>query len=221
MACALLDLFWRDHRRDVERITLNLSKDEDGEVRRYALGTIGRIVRADFARRFRYLKRWCNLPDPAIRRQMIISVVAVADSKHPEWAAPLLDLLEAHLGERDPYVRANLGPVALGHGMLGAYPRETLQRLLEWCHRDDEIVRWNVAMAFTSPFAGRVWKEALEILGVLSRDPRRFVWEAAASAMRNLVEIRRREVEPVLRRWMVDPETAVAAANALTNLSAS
>ena len=42
MACALLDDFWRDHRKEVERLTLNLARDEDREVRQYAAGTMAR-----------------------------------------------------------------------------------------------------------------------------------------------------------------------------------
>jgi len=54
MACALLDSFWRDHRKEVERLTLNLARDEDEGVRQYAAATMSRIVRANFRLRFRH-----------------------------------------------------------------------------------------------------------------------------------------------------------------------
>ncbi len=217
MACALLDGFWRDHRKDVERLTLNLARDEDREVRQYAAGTMARVVRANFRQRFRYLQKWCASPDPLVRRQVIISIVGVVDAKHPERAKPLLDMIEPHMKDRDPYVRRNLGPFALGQGMLGAYPEQTLERFQEWLPIQDEIVRWNIATALAAAVALRQWKGALELLRVLAADRRRFVWGAASTALGNLATYRSREVAPVLRRWMLDPQLRVAVSSALGN----
>lgn len=215
LACALLDTFWRDHRKEVERITLNLARDEDREVRLYAASTMARIIRSGFRTNFRHLRAWSRHADPSVRRQVIIATVAVADAKHPEWARPLLDMLEPHLSDRDPYIRRNLGPFALGQGMLRVYPEETLERLEKWMQSESEIVRWNVAMAFTAPIGALALERGLELLRHLSADQRRFVWGAAAMAIKNLVTLRPRRVKPVLKQWMKDPALRVAVSTAL------
>lgn len=214
MACALLDAFWKDHRKDVERLVLNLARDEDREVRLFAASTMARVIRAHFKSNLRYLRAWSRHPDPSVRRQVIIATVAVADERHPDWARPLLDLLEPHLSDRDPYIRRNLGPFALGQGMLRVYPEACQERFEKWLDSADEIVRWNVGMAFTGPVAAMNWEGALQILRVLAADPRRFVWGAAAAALKNLLQLRPQRVEPVLREWMKLPALRVAVSSA-------
>ncbi|MCK4305712.1 MAG: HEAT repeat domain-containing protein [Candidatus Eisenbacteria sp.] len=215
MACVLLDAFWKDHRKEVERLTLNLARDEDVDVRQYAAGTMARIIRGNFRQRFKHLQVWSRHPDPSVRRQVIIATVGVADPEHPERAKPLLDLLEPHLADRDPYVRRNLGPFALGQGLLRAYPDATLARFQQWIRSDDEIVRWNLAMGLATAVRLSEWEAALEVLRVLAADNRRFVWGAASAALGNLVSHRAREVAPVLRRWMSDPQLRVSVVSAL------
>jgi hypothetical protein len=215
MACALLDAFWKDHRKDVERLLLNLARDENREVRLFAASTMARVIRASFKANLRYLRAWSRHPDPSVRRQVIIATVAVADERHADWGRPLLDLLEPHLSDRDPYIRRNLGPFALGQGMLRVYPEASIERFGKWLGSTDEIVRWNIAMAFTGPIAGLQWEGALEILRVLAADPRRFVGGAAAMALKNLLQLRPQPIEPVLQEWMTVPALRVAVSSAL------
>jgi hypothetical protein len=214
MSCALLDAFWKDHRKDVERLLLNLARDENREVRLFAASTMARVIRTSFKSNLRYLRSWSRHPDPSVRRQVIMATVAVADERHPDWAKPLLDLLEPHLSDRDPYIRRNLGPFALGQGMLRVYPEASLERFAKWLGSTDEIVRWNIAMAFTGPIAALHWEGALDILKVLAADPRRFVWGAAASALKNLLQLRPQPIEPVLQEWMTVPALRVAVSSA-------
>ncbi len=221
MACALLDSFWRDHRKEVERLTLNLARDEDEGVRQYAASTMSRIVRANFRMRMRYLQAWSRNPDPSVRRQVIIATVGVADPQHHERSKHLLDLLEPHLSDRDPYVRRNLGPFALGQGMLHAYPEATLVRFKQWMHSDDEVVRWNIGIALAAARDLEQWEAGLEVLRVLASDPRRFVWGAASAALANLAIRRPEQVKPVLRRWMRDPKLRVSVSSALRGVPSS
>ncbi len=214
MACALLDTFWRDHRKDVERLTLNLARDEDKEVRLYAASTMARIVRSNFRSYFHYMRAWSRHADPSVRRQVIIATVAVADPDHPEWARSLLEMVEPHLADRDPYIRRNLGPFAIGQGLLRVYPAATLDRFEKWLASENEIVRWNVAMAFTGPVIPLQWERSLAILKVLAADPRRFVWGAAAMALKNLAQLRPEEVRPVLAQWKEHPALRVAVSTA-------
>jgi len=216
IACALLDVFWKDHRKEVERLTLNLARDEEHEVRLYAASTMARIIRSNFRAYFRYMRIWARHADPSVRRQVIIATVAVADSEHPEWARPLLDLLEPHMSDRDPYIRRNLGPFALGQGMLRVYPEETLERCERWLSSSDEIVRWNIAMAFATPVIPVDRERALVILKSLAADTRRFVWGAAAAALQNLAKAEPLEIVPVLKRWQENRDLRVAVSTALS-----
>jgi len=218
MACALLDSFWRDHRKEVERLTLNLARDEDEGVRQYAAATMSRIIRANFRLRFRHLLLWSRNRDPSVRRQVIIATVGVADPAYPERAKPLLDMLEPHLTDRDPYVRRNLGPFALGQGLLRAYPEATLVRFRQWMRSDDEILLWNIGIALAAAHDLEQWEAALEVLRGLAADPRRFVWGAASAALANLAIRRPDQIKPVLRRWMRDPKLRVAVSSALRGI---
>ncbi len=216
LACALLDAFWKDHRKDVERLTLNLARDEEHEVRLYAASTMARIIRSNFRAYFRYMRLWSRHADPSVRRQVIIATVAVADAAHPEWAKPLLDLLEPHMSDRDPYIRRNLGPFALGQGMLRVYPEETLERFERWLPSMDEIVRWNLGMAFATPVIPVDRERTLLILKSLASDGRRFVWGAAAAALQNLLRADPTEMLPVLKEWQKEPELRVAISTAFS-----
>jgi hypothetical protein len=218
MACALLDSFWRDHRKEVERLALNLARDEVEGVRQYAAATMSRIVRANFRLRLRHLQLWSRNPDPSVRRQVIIATVGVADSAYPERAKPLLDMLEPHLSDRDPYVRRNLGPFALGQGLLRAYPEATLLRFKQWIRSDDEIVLWNIGIALAAVHDLEQWEAALEVLRVLAADQRRFVWGAASAGLANLAIRRPEQVKPILRRWMRDPKLRVSVSSAQRGL---
>jgi len=216
VACALLDAFWKDHRKEVEKLTLNLARDEEHEVRLYAASTMARIIRSNFRSYFRYMRLWSRHADPSVRRQVIIATVAVADSNHPEWARPLLDLLEPHMSDRDPYIRRNLGPFALGQGLLRVYPEETLERCERWLPSEDEIVRWNIGMAFATPVIPVDRARALAILKLLASDTRRFVWGAAAAALQNLAKAEPVEVLPILKKWQEDPGLRVAVSTAFS-----
>ncbi len=220
MACALLDSFWRDHRKEVERLTLNLARDEDEGVRQYAAATMSRIIRANFRMRFRHMLLWSRNHDASVRRQVIIATVGVADPAFPERAKPLLDMLEPHLNDRDPYVRRNLGPFALGQGLLRAYPEATLVRFRQWMRSDDEIVLWNIGIALAAARDLEQWEAAMEVLRELAADPRRFVWGAASAALANLALRRPDQIKPVLRRWMRDPKLRVAVSSAQRGIPA-
>ncbi|MFH1144353.1 MAG: DNA alkylation repair protein [Candidatus Eisenbacteria bacterium] len=216
VACALLDTFWKDHRKEVEKLTLNLARDEEYEVRLYAASTMARIIRSNFRAYFRHMRAWSRHADPSVRRQVIIATVAVADADRPEWARPLLDLLEPHMSDRDPYIRRNLGPFALGQGMLRVYPEETLERCEKWLEAPDEIVRWNIAMAFATPVIPVDRERTLAILKTLASDQRRFVWGAAGAALRNLVKAEPKQLLPVLKQWQEEPDLRVAVSTAFS-----
>ncbi|MBU1950690.1 MAG: HEAT repeat domain-containing protein, partial [Candidatus Eisenbacteria bacterium] len=216
MACAILDNYWKDKKTEAERILLNLARDEDWEVREYASATIARIVRSNFKAVYPYLLRWAESDDPSVRRQVMVAIVAISDQEHPEWAKPLLDLVETNLKNRDPYVRRNLGPFALGEGLLRNYPEDTLEAMSTWTNLDDEMVRWNIGMGLTVSHVGDYWEAALIILKSFGTDKRRMVWQAVSMALQNLLHLHPDVVEPRLNGWMKEePGLRVAVSTAL------
>lgn len=219
MSCAVLDFLWKDNKPEAERILLNLARDEDWEVREYASATLARIVKLSFRANYPYYRKWAGHPDPSIRRQVMISLVAIGDADHPEWAKPLLEAVEVNLKDRDPYIRRNLGPFALGEGMLRYYPEPTLEAMVQWAKSKDAIVRWNVAMGLTTSWAGDHWMESLKILRILASDRRRVVWQAVSVALENLLKQHPEQIEPLLKGWMKEPPLRVAVSTALTAVS--
>jgi 3-methyladenine DNA glycosylase AlkC len=146
-----------------------------------------------------------------------VAIVArkAANERREEWAEFLLDLVEPLLADRQQYVRKNLGPYAIGDGLLRCHPRPTLARLYRWADDPREEVRWNVAMAFRSFGGTRNLQDALEILRQLAADERRFVWRAAASALHYLGKRHPKVVRPLVESWLQDEKRARAAEVAL------
>jgi 3-methyladenine DNA glycosylase AlkD len=117
------------------------------------------------------------------------------------------------------YVRKNLGPFAIGDGLLRCYPDLTLEHLARWAGSDDARVRWNVAMAFSTAEGARHVDAALPILERLAEDDRRFVWRAVANAMRNLGKRAPERAIPVLEEWLADEQKTLPAETALRYLT--
>jgi 3-methyladenine DNA glycosylase AlkC len=125
-------------------------------------------------------------PQTNVRRAIVLAAMDAAARHKPERAAPLLALVEPLLPDRAEYVRKNLGPFAIGAALLPAYPEQTFPMLRAWAGRENEVTRWNVAMACSSAAAARYPAAASAILRALATDERRFVRGAVRSAARKL-----------------------------------
>lgn len=169
----------------------------------------------NFDEAYALLQRWARHPSENVRRAVVLTAKKAGKERRPEWGEPLLDLLKPLLSDRSVYVRKNLGPFAIGDGLLRYYPGLTIARLTRWAEEEDEQVRWNVAMAFSTAGAARHLDAALPILERLAADDRRFVWRAVASAMRNLGRRVPERVVPVLKEWLKDERRARPAETAL------
>ena len=101
-------------------------------------------------------------------------------------ARPGCSIIEPALHDRDQHVRRSVGPFAIGDQLLRSYPAETLARLERWAQDPDEIVRWNVAMAFSSAAGAKLAPQGLPTLTALTRDPSRSVARAANATLRRI-----------------------------------
>ncbi len=186
LAAILLAPLARSHPAEVERAVLRLARDERWDVREAAAALLGEALDVSFDPFYRSCRTWMDKEEPRVRRAIVVAAKYAAKSRVPERAARLLDLIEPALRDRDEYVRRNLGPFAIGDQLLRSYPEETLARLGRWATDTDEVVRWNVAMAFSSATGADLAEQGLPILRILARDESKFVARAANAALRRI-----------------------------------
>jgi len=185
-------------------ILQRLADDPDWTVRDAAAEVCGRLLRRHFETVHDTLRSWRSHASPSVRRAVVIAAGRAARPSRPEWAEPLLKLVEPLLVDRDPTLRKNLGPSTIGLALLKRYPTETFEYIVNWSTSCDEQVLWNVAAALAGPAAAPLAKKALIVLRKLSLDERRYVWRAVASAMWKLGRKRPEVVRPELARWLED-----------------
>jgi 3-methyladenine DNA glycosylase AlkC len=214
VAAPLFRHYWSSRPDEVQARLLQIAADEDWWVREAAHSAMGSLLVAHFTF-YPILHAWAEHPSPNVRRGVVLAARKAANERREEWADALLDLIEPLLADRAEVVRKNLGPYAIGDGLLRCHPQPTLARLRRWADDPREQVRWNVAMAFRSYGGTRHLGEALEVLEQLVADERRFVWRAAAAALHYLGRRQPEAVRPVLEGWLEDEERARAAKTAL------
>ncbi len=214
-APSLLERLWTSKELDARAMLKQLADDEHWLVRESAHSTLGSLARTKFKEIYPLLKLWAKDPSPNLKRAVAIAVRSVGNLKQPEMAETLMKIVERLLPERNLYVRKNLGPYVIGDGLLRCFPYETLNYLRKWAKREDEQTRWNVAMAFASYGGNRNWQVGMEILSDLATDERRYVWRAAASALRYLSK-RHPEIPLTLKEWLDDPKRRQVAAEVLS-----
>ena len=186
LAAILLAPLARSHPAEVERAALRLARDDRWDVREAAAGLLGEALDVNFEHFYGSLRAWMGKGEPRVRRAIVVAAKYAARSRTPERGGPLLDLIAPALRDRDEYVRRNLGPFAIGDQLLRSYPDETLARLEEWAKDPDEVVRWNVAMAFSSATGAKLVDRGLPIVRMLAGDESKFVARAANAALRRM-----------------------------------
>ena len=214
VACQLVPEVYTAGKKRAARLLHRLVDDEDRAVRDAASEVCGRLLRADFPAMLEVLHSWCSDRSENVRRAVGVAAGHAALPEHPEWAEPLLKLLEGLLEDRDRLVRRSIPPV-IGGSLLSAYPILTFEYIVRWSTASDQQVLWNVAMALSTPAAAGMVKKALIVLRKLSLDERRYVWRAVASAMWKLGRKRPEIVRPELARWLEEERRVDVAREAL------
>jgi len=216
VACALLDESWPAKRALLEPLLLALADDPDWEVRECAAGLFARALERDFEATRALLADWTRHPSENVRRAVALAAKSAALDRDLARAGPLLDLLEPLLADPSAYVKKNLGPFAIGDGLLRCHPGPTLARLRRCARSPDATVRWNVAAAFGAAAAARHVDAGLSILGDLAADDRPAVRRAVISALKKLLGREPERVRAALERWRdQDAGRAVVAGRAL------
>jgi len=218
-ASRILLQLWEKDKNRAEQILTTLADDEQWLVREDAHAVWSELLKKHFQQVFPILQTFSTHSSANLRRCVAIAVRSAGNLKKKEWAEPLIHLLEPLLSDKTVYVRKNLGPYAIGDGLLRCYPNFTLKHLRRWAYKRDEGTLWNVAMAFASYGGNKNWREGMKILTKLATDERRYVWRSVASALLYL-ERRHPEVQSTLKIWLADSKRAKVAENALKYLTA-
>jgi hypothetical protein len=211
VACLLLASRYEDDPAGVLRTAEMLADDPHWEVREAAGGLLGTLLDRDFDRIREHLVVLRSARSENLRRAVVLAAKYAARRDKPERVNDLLGMLEPLLSDPEPYVRRNLGPFAIGDALLRVDPKQTLKCLREWSKHRDPIVRWNVAMAFSSAIGSFHWPAAKAILERLAKGPEPIVRNAVAKAMRRCRQRYTDEVEETRLRWLKDRERAPTA----------
>ena len=211
VACLLLVSRYPDDPTGVLRTAEALADDPHWEVREAAGGLLGSLLDSDFTRIRGRLEELRSSRSENLRRSVVLAVKYAARREKPDRVPELLALLQPLMRDETPYVRRNLGPSAIGDGLLRVNPKETLKCLREWSRDHDQIVRWNVAMAFSSAIGSFHWPAAKSILERLAKGPEPLVRNAVAKAMRRSRQRYTDEVEETRLRWLQERDRAATA----------
>ena len=211
VACLLLVSRYPDDPTGVLRTAEALADDPHWEVREAAGGLLGSLLDSDFTRIRGRLEELRSSRSENLRRSVVLAVKYAARREKPDRVPELLALLQPLMRDETPYVRRNLGPSAIGDGLLRVNPKETLKCLREWSRDHDPIVRWNVAMAFSSAIGCFHWPAAKSILERLAKGPEPLVRNAVAKAMRRTRQRYTDEVEETRLRWLQERDRVATA----------
>jgi len=217
-ASELLLKLWEKDRNKAEQILATLADDEHWLVRESTHSVWGELLRKHFEQVYPVLNSWNKSSSANLKRCVAIAARSAGNLRKIEWKEPLLKLLIPLLPDKTAYVRKNLGPFAIGDGMLRCYPDFTLKHLRKLALKMDEGTRWNVAMAFASYGGNKNWREGVKILTRLAADERRYVWRAVASALLYLAR-RHPEIHDMLKDWLKDSKRAKVAETTLEYLA--
>lgn len=201
LSCGLLSSGWPGEKEITITKMLKLANDENWIVRESAAGLFAALLKKDFKHFSNLYAKWIATESTNVKRAIALAVKYDSKRKEPSTIKTYLALIEPLLSEPDEYIRKNLGPFAIGDGLLPRFPQETLKAITKWSRSTDENVRWNIAMIFTAAQARAYVADAIPVLEKLASDDRRFVWRPVCSALRNLAKENDKLVKQTLADW--------------------
>jgi hypothetical protein len=176
---------WPDN-KDIETHIKKAANDDDWIVREYAAGTFASLLEKNFAHFSKLYLRWVKTESINVKRAIALAVKYESKSAEAKKWKTYFDLIDPLMAEEAEYIRKNLGPFAIGDGLLSRYPEQIFSSCKKWIKSENENVRWNAAMIFTAAGARKFAKEGKPILQSLEKDASPFVSRAAKKALKNL-----------------------------------
>lgn len=172
--------------KDVEKLMKAAANDEDWIVREYAAGTFANLLEKDFSHFSKLYLKWIQSESVNVKRAVALAVKYQSKSAEPKRWKTYFDLINPLMSEEAEYIRKNLGPFAIGDGLLSRYPTQVLSACKKWSQSKSENTRWNTAMIFTAAAARKYAKEGHAVLKSLETDNSSLVAKAAKKAIKNL-----------------------------------
>jgi len=169
--------------KDVETHIKKAANDDDWIVREYAAGTFATLLEKDFPHFSKLYLKWVKTESVNVKRAIALAVKYDSKSGEAKKWKTYFDLIDPLMSEEAEYIRKNLGPFAIGDGLLSRYPDQILSACKKWAKSKNENVRWNVAMIFTAAASRKFAKDGKVILQGLLNDESSFVSRAAKKAM--------------------------------------
>lgn len=178
---------WPRH-KEAGKLVLQGAEDEDWIVREIAAGSFARLWEKDFPHFTKLFASWVKNGSVNAKRAVALAVKYHSKSADPKNWKTYLQLTEPLLKEEAEYIRKNLGPFAIGDGLLIRFPEKTLKACEKWAKSKDAWTRWNTAMVFTAAAARKFPGEGRKILAALEKDADPMVSRAAKRAVKNLAK---------------------------------
>lgn len=151
------------------------------------------------------MKDWSHDSSPNVRRAVVVAIKYAGKARDIEIADRLIDLIESLLYDSDPYVKKNLGAFSIGDGLIRYYPAKVSKRIHHWVQIENEQVRWNVAMIFTSAEGTKHVENHIQDINLLLTDTRLSVKRAVKSLMKS---IKKRKPE-IFRKYFEEGMTII------------
>lgn len=186
LSAALLAAVYPENPHEVSQILRKLADDDDWEVREWAASACGDILTNHFEPFYNEMLEWTKDHSGNVRRAAALAAMYAGKARKEEYGERLLDIVEALLTDHDPYVKKNLGPFAIGDGLLRYYPDKVLARLNKWIEFENENARVNIAKIFSSAEGMKYIGQAKHIVNSLLEDERYKVKKAIIASLNKL-----------------------------------
>lgn len=192
-------------KKGVTEILYRLADSENWEVREWVASACGEVLKNHFDDFYLTMKDWSHDSSPNVRRAVVVAIKYAGKARDIEIADRLIDLIESLLYDSDPYVKKNLGAFSIGDGLLRYYPAKVSKRIHHWVQIENEQVRWNVAMIFTSAEGTKHVENHIQDINLLLTDTRLSVKRAVKSLMKS---IKKRKPE-IFRKYFEEGMTII------------
>jgi hypothetical protein len=187
MAVSLINKGWPEH-KEVPELLKGLSDDEDWIVRESAAGGLAYLLGYDFNYFSKLFLDWIKNESTNVKRAVALAVKYDSYSGEKSRWKTYFKMIDPLMKEEVEYIRKNLGPFAIGDGLMKHFDSDVLKACEKWMISKNENVRWNTAMIFTAAAARKHKKSAQKILKFLASDSYKPVVTAVKSAQRNLLK---------------------------------
>jgi hypothetical protein len=175
----------------IESLIKKSANDEDWQVRETAAGVFAKLLEIDFKHFSKLFEGWVASESENVKRAIALAVKYDSQSQEESKWKTYYKLINPLMAEDSEYIRKNLGPFAIGDGLLIRFPEQTLKACEKWAQSKNENVKWNTAMIFTAAAAKKHAKIGKKILSKLQCDEIEFVAKAAQKAFKTLSSERR------------------------------